>query len=82
MKQIQLDIPDSLLNEAQRLAEQNGISLNQLVTTALAEKISALLTVEHLRERGKRGSREKYEAVLAKVRDFPPAPEDALPERS
>jgi len=34
------------------------------------EKIAALMTDGYLKERAKRGSREKYEAVLAKVPDI------------
>jgi hypothetical protein len=35
----------------------------------IAEKLSALMTESYLSERAKRGSREKYEAILAKVPD-------------
>ena len=34
---------------------------------AVAEKMFALMTEDYLAERAKRGSRAKYEAVLAKV---------------
>ncbi|BBC26548.1 hypothetical protein [Pseudanabaena sp. ABRG5-3] len=37
-----------------------------------AEKIAALMTEGYLKERAKRGSRAKYEAILAKVPDFEP----------
>jgi hypothetical protein len=36
------------------------------------------MTVEYLRERAKRGSLEKFEAVLAKVPDVEPEPRDRL----
>jgi hypothetical protein len=51
------------------LAQQDGISLDQFIATAVAEKVAALMTVEYLQERAKRGSRGKFEAVLAKVPD-------------
>lgn len=79
MSAMSVRLPNSLHKKARELARQEGISVNQLVATALAEKISALVTVEHLKERGARGQRKKFEAVLAKVRDKRPADYDALP---
>jgi hypothetical protein len=60
------------------LAARDHLSINQFVATALAEKASALLTGEYLEERARRGSREKFDRVLAKVRDVPPEEEDRL----
>ena len=51
------------------MAEAEGISMNQFITLAVAEKMSALATVEYLKERTKQGSRQKFEAVLANVPD-------------
>jgi hypothetical protein len=60
------------------LAQQEGISINQFVSTAVAEKMAALMTVDYLEEKAKRGSREKFLAVLAKVPDVAPEPGDEL----
>jgi len=57
----------------------NGISIDHFVAVAVAEKISALTTKSYLKERAKRGNRAKYEAVLAKVPDIEPEPDDRLP---
>lgn len=43
--------------------------MNQLINTAVAEKIAALLTVDYLAERARRGERAAFERVLAKVPD-------------
>ena len=45
--------------------------MSQFVSSAIAEKIAALMTEGYLkeRERAKRCSRAKYEAILAKVPD-------------
>ena len=53
-------------------------SINQFISTAVAEKLSAMLTEEYLSERAKRGSRKRFRAVLAKVKDVPAEPHDAL----
>jgi hypothetical protein len=71
-------LPASLHEKAREMAEREGVSLNQLVATALAEKLSALLTEEYLAQRAARGSREKFERVLAKVSDKEPVHGDQI----
>ena len=68
MSTISLRLPESLHEKARELAKQENVSINQLVVTALAEKLSALMTEEYLQARAKRGRRRKFEAVLRKVR--------------
>jgi len=41
--------------------------------------MAALMTVDYLRERAKRGSRQKLEAVLTKVPDVEAHEDDRLP---
>lgn len=67
MSTMSLRLPESLHRQVRELAEREGISINQLVTTALAEKMSALMTREYLEPRARRGSREKFNRALAKV---------------
>ena len=62
-------LPDSLHKGVRELAEREGISINQFIATAVAEKLAALMTEEYLDERAQRGSRAKYEAALAQVPD-------------
>jgi len=73
---ISLRLPESLHKRVRELAKSEDVSINQFITTALAEKMSALMTVDYLKERGARGDRAKYEAVLAKVRDVEPDEND------
>jgi hypothetical protein len=73
-----LRLPESLHEKAREMAEREGISINQLVATALAEKLAALMTVDYLQERASRGDRKAFEAVLRKVKDRPPVPGDKL----
>ena len=68
MSTISIRLPESLHEKARELAKHENVSINQLIATALAEKLSALMTEEYLQERAKRGSRRKFEAVLRKVR--------------
>jgi hypothetical protein len=78
MSTLSLRLPESLHAAARRLAEQENISLNQLITVALAEKLSALATEDYLASRAARASRERFDQVLAKVPAAPPDDRDRL----
>ena len=78
MSTLSLRLPESLHNQLRRLAKREGISINQFVASAAAEKVAALTTEKYLEERAKRGSREKFREVLARIPDVPPLSEDAL----
>lgn len=80
MSTMSLRLPESLHERARELAKREGISINQLIATALAEKISALDTVAYLEERAARGSREAFVEILSRVPSGPPVPGDELPE--
>lgn len=75
MVDIVVQLPESLHRLARELAESEGISLNQLLTRALAEKVSALRTESHLAARAARGDRTKFEAAMSRVADVEPPDE-------
>lgn len=60
MTTISLRIPESLHATVKQLVKREGISINQFITLALAEKVTAIATEEYLEERAKRGSRENF----------------------
>jgi hypothetical protein len=76
---VQVKIPDSLQKSLHELASRDGSSIDQFISTAIAEKLSALMTENYLKGKAKRGIRLKYEAILAKVRDIEPEPYDRIP---
>lgn len=78
MSTLSLRLPESLHKQIRELAQREGISINQFATTALAEKMSALMTQDYLESRAERGSREKFEQTLALVPDGPTMPDDQL----
>ncbi|HEX6038014.1 toxin-antitoxin system HicB family antitoxin [Longimicrobium sp.] len=78
MSTLSLRLPDSLHKGVKDLASREGISINQFVATAVAEKMSALMTEEYLQERARRASRQAYEAALAEVPDVEPDEYDRL----
>lgn len=79
MSTLSLRLPESIHRTLKTLAEREGISINQLINSAVAEKLAALMTEEYLAERAARGSRRKLKTVLAKVPDVEPEEHDQLP---
>jgi len=77
MSTISLRLSQSLHRRVRDLAKQDEISINQFIATALAEKMSALMTSDYLGERAKRGRRGKFGRAMAKVRDIEPDKKDA-----
>ncbi len=78
MSTISLRLPNSLHKHVRELAKQENISINQLIATALAEKMSALMTEEYLTERAQKGSQAKFRKALGKVRAVPPDSGDEI----
>lgn len=75
-----LRVPPTLLAEARKAAESEGVALNQLITLALAEKVSAMRTEEYFEERARRADPAKVRRILARVgKGNPPVEGDELP---
>jgi hypothetical protein len=60
-------------------ANDEQVSINQLITTAVAEKMAAMMTESYLHERAKRGKRADFDRVLRKVRSAAPDENDRRP---
>lgn len=72
-----LRLPPHLLAEARKLAEAEGIALNQLISTSVAEKLSALRTEDYFRERAARADIPGALRVLERAGGSnPPVPGD------
>ncbi len=78
MSTVSIRLPDSLHETVSKLSKKGHVSINQFVTTALAEKISALITEDFLAERAKRGKKSKFQKAMAKVADVEAADIDRL----
>ena len=80
MSNFPLRLSTSIKRAAEQLAHEDGVSLNQFIATAVAEKVSALRTVGYLEKRAKRADRSLFDDVLARAsRGQPPMPDDELP---
>ena len=78
MSTLHLTLPPSLHEQVQAYASKEGISINEFIMLAVAEKLATLSTAEYLAERARRGSREKLLAMLAKAPDVEPEDYDKL----
>ena len=78
MSTLSLRIPNSLHEQIRQLAKREGISINQFVASAAAEKMTALLTEEYIEERTKRASSKKFQKVLKKIPDVEPEDYDRI----
>jgi len=74
-----LRLASSLLEEARRVAEGEGVALNQLINIAVAEKISALRTEDFFRERASRANVQEALRILDQAGTEAPQLGDEMP---
>ena len=74
-----LRVSASIMGEAKKAAAQDGVSLNQFIGTALAEKVSAVRTEAVLKDRADRADRKRFDEVMAKAGGRPPREGDEPP---
>ena len=76
-----LRLQPSLLDEARRTAEKEGVALNQLINVAVAEKLSAIRTEAFFRERAHRANVPEAIGILGRLgKSNPPIKGDELAE--
>lgn len=78
MSTLNLRLPDSLHEKVKTIAKSEGISINQFISSAVAEKMSALLTEEYLAQGAKQGKEKSFFEAMSKVPDTDPDREDGL----
>ena len=76
-----LKLPASLKETAARLAKDDGVSLNQWIATAVAQKIGAVETAaEFFERRGRRSAPDDLTRYLERAPDVPPQSGDERPD--
>jgi len=78
MSTLTIQLPDGIARQLQECATKEGVTVNQLLSSAAAEKLSAMMSIEHLRERARHAKREDFVAFLNGSPDVPPMPGDEL----
>ncbi|MDE2446415.1 MAG: toxin-antitoxin system HicB family antitoxin [Alphaproteobacteria bacterium] len=61
-----LRLPKSLKAGIEKAAREDGVSFNQFMVSAAAEKLSALQTMEYFVERAGRGSLSRFDEIMAR----------------
>lgn len=59
-----LCLPSSLLEEVRKGAEQEGMTINQFINVAVAEKLAVLCTVDYFQERASNADPEWFRQFL------------------
>lgn len=73
-----LRLPSSLKQAVREASRRDGTSINQFVTTAVAEKLSAMRTADFFAERAERADIEEALRLLRRQGGQPPNPEDRV----
>jgi hypothetical protein len=78
MSALNLRLPDSIHRHIREIANQDGVSINLFITSAVSEKISALTTEEYIAARAARSRKGAFRKVLDRVSRRKPLPSDQL----
>ncbi len=78
MSALSLRLPDSIHRHIKEIAKKEGVSINQFISSAVSEKVSALLTEDYLKERAGRARKNDLKKILDKVSDRKPLPGDEI----
>lgn len=78
MGALSLRLPESIHRHIKEIAKTEGVSINQLISSAITEKISAIMTEDYLKNRAERANIKDMESILDKVKDRPPIEGDEL----
>lgn len=78
MGAISLRLPDSVHRHIKKFAQKEGVSINQFIASAVAEKVSAIATEDYLKSRAERADKNAFDSILANVSERPPLAGDEL----
>jgi len=78
MSALSLRLPESIHRHIREIAKKDGVSINQFISSAVSEKISALMTEDYLENRARRAKEKDFRKILAKVPSRKPIPGDEL----
>lgn len=78
MSALSLRLPHSIHRHIREIAKKEGVSINQFISSAVSEKISAILTEEYLEPRANRADRQAFKKILNGVPARTPLPGDEI----
>jgi len=78
MSALSLRLPNSIHRHIKEIASQEGVSINQFISSAVSEKISAISTENYLVQRASRAKRKEFTEILSNVPKRTPTKGDEL----
>ena len=78
MSALTIRLPNSVHESIKALARKDGISVNQFIASAAAEKMASVQTLDYLRREAALGSRAEFDRFMRGVPDAEPDAGDAL----
>ena len=78
MTALTIRLPNSVHETIKDLARRDGISVNQFIASAAAEKMASFLTLDHLKREAAKGTRKDFNKFLRAVPNRPPLPGDEM----
>ncbi|RLC00100.1 MAG: toxin-antitoxin system HicB family antitoxin [Deltaproteobacteria bacterium] len=78
MSTLSLRLPESIHNKLREISKKESVSINQFISSAISEKLSAFMTEEYISRRAQRGTRDKFLKALEQVPDVKPEVYDKL----
>ncbi|MGA1797017.1 MAG: toxin-antitoxin system HicB family antitoxin [bacterium] len=78
MSALSLRLPDSIHKHIKEISKKEGISINQFISSAVSEKISAIMTEDYLKNRAEGTEKSDFKKILDKVPKRKPIPGDEL----
>ena len=78
MSALSLRLPSSIHQQIREIAKNEGVSINQFVSSAVSEKISAIMTEDYLKSRAKRAKKSDLRRILDDVPKHKPILGDEL----
>ncbi len=78
MSTLSISIPESVRSRVEVLAGEEGVSIDQFVSTILAQRVAVADADSYVRKRAMRGSPDRLRELLAAAPDVPPEPQDRI----
>ena len=67
MSALSLRLPGSIHRHIREIARNEGVSINQFVSSAVSEKISAIMTENYLKRKAKKAKKSDLKKILDTV---------------
>ena len=78
MSVLSLRLPNSIHRHIKEIASQEGVSINQFISSAVSEKISAISTEDYLVQRANKANSDEFTDILSNVPKRTPVIGDEL----